>query len=119
MARFSIFIVIVLIALTGCNKTKEPIAPEDVYMARHITKVHGVKIGSDERSDIIVNPSEDKVKVVFNNEFYNSLTPDAFFALRIDKKEAEFTKKGYVSFLGKFHAYLMMTPGYKKDKTKK
>lgn len=110
MARHIFFILVMIFTLSGCDTSSTPVSPENVYMARHITKVHGIKIGHDGGSDIIVNTVEDKIKVVFNSEFYETLTPEVFFVLRIDKKEAEFTKEEYVSFLGKFHAYLMMTP---------
>jgi hypothetical protein len=110
VARYIIFISIVF-ALTGCAaQNSAPVAPENVYMARHITNVHGVKIGPYEDADIMVERREGKIRVVFNAKFYKTLPPQIFYILRIDGKETEMTKEEYISFLGSLHAYLMITP---------
>jgi hypothetical protein len=116
MGRSALFVLTILILCAqGCGKTGsfpgDAKGPESVYMARHITRAHGVSIGREEDSDIQVSQLEDGIiSVRFNPKFYESLRPEAFFVLRIDKTEAKFTKEEYISFLGMLHAYLMLSP---------
>ncbi|MDP8248363.1 MAG: hypothetical protein P9M00_09530 [Candidatus Tritonobacter lacicola] len=116
MERFhlSVWITLLILAAGGCekpvNQEKAKKGPAYIYMARHITAVHGVRIGDDETAELVVKPEVDGIEVVFTPGLLERLEPDCIHIIGFNKPRRSLNRKEYLGFLDKFHAYLMISP---------
>ena len=98
----------------GCvnNKDGGPGAwdPSDVFMSRHIRTAHGVILRNDVGADIMVQRKDKKVSIVFTERFIKKAGEDIVWVLGLGGVECVMSRKEYLSFLNKLHAYLTVTP---------
>ena len=116
MARLAVFVWMTLLffGLGGCERSAPPkerrTGPAYMRMARHITAVHDVLIGEDESAELVVKPEVDGIEVVFTPGLLERLEPDCIHIIGFKKPRRSLNRKEYLSFLDKFHAYLMISP---------
>lgn len=109
------------LALAGCSAGDEssanqpaaaaiptpapPINPLALHSVEELVEEHGLRIGPEPDSDIVVVREGERIRVRLSPAFVAKLPKDSLLQLGIVEPDVTFTDAGYRSFMGKLHDY--------------
>ena len=116
MARLLITLGI-LLTVSACSPSQpdqpaastQPKGPAQVAMAVHITRVHGVNIGSNDAAEILVAETNGLVRVTFTPAALKRIDPTCLTVMNFDGSTKTFSKREFLAFLDQLHAFFMVT----------
>lgn len=116
---FLYFLILASFLISGCSdkltsgsaaQSTSSWDPRTVFMANHIRMAHGFSIGSELFNDLIIEYDGGSVGVQFSEAVAKQTNGQINHIFKTSDTSVEISKKEYLIFLAKLHAYLNINP---------